>query len=225
MISIVDRGDADLRVPGMAERIQMTTLADFGKQNLALSVILGLPLLAILRGQASEPTMRVENWYRGDCMKGSHALMRSGCRFTSLIIVAFLSGCICNDGGFVCHVDGRVMDTNESPLSQRSVAAYMRPFPATVEDECDSLRTDDEGRLLVNFRTGLTWGYTELFGLIPLGSTKGPAPPRLETLYPAVRSPPGTWQYAALRLTKEQQRKAAPAERWISLGDIRMSAW
>lgn len=167
---------------------------------------------------------RIEgNRVLGESMKDHRTHMQSGCRLTLGIILALLSGCAYYDGGFVYHVEGRAIDAHESPLPRCRVGVRLRPFTATSsEDERAFSRTDDEGRFSRECTTRLSWGYMKLFNLIPLGSTKGPAPPPLKNLYLAVEVSPGRWQYAGLELTKEQQPKAAHAERWISLGDIRM---
>ncbi len=155
-------------------------------------------------------------------MTGNHVLMRLNHQSALLVVLAILAGCSYNDGIFVYHVDGRVMDADRSPLPQRPIVASLQPFTVNAEVERASFRTDDEGHFSLEFGTGLAWGYMELFGLIPLGSTKGPVPPCLENLYIAVQGPSGIWQCTELELTKERQRKAAPTERWISAGDIRM---
>jgi hypothetical protein len=151
----------------------------------------------------------------------SDDILRSGGGFAVLGILVILSGCSYHDCGFTYHVVGRALDADELPLPQRPIIADLRPF--TAWDERVAFRTDDEGHFSLRFGTGLAWGYMKLFGLIPLGSTKGPVPPRLENLYVAVQVPSGTWRYTELELTKEQQQKAAPAERWIDVGAMRIS--
>jgi hypothetical protein len=162
----------------------------------------------------------------------SDYLPRSGDGFAILGILVILSGCSYHDGFFTYHVDGRVLDANEAPFPQRpivadvdrrSIMAPLGPLAATGPDERVAPRTDDEGCFSLRFRTGLTWGYMKLFGLIPLGSMKAPVPRRLENLCVAVQVPSGTWRYTDLKLTKEQQHKAASGERWIDVGTIGIS--
>lgn len=165
-------------------------------------------------------------------MNKNHTLRRPDWPCALLVVLAFLSGCSFHDGGFTYHIGGRVLEANEAPLPQRplvaglrhrSIMADLRPFAVTAPDERVAFRTNDEGYFSLRFGTGITWGYMKLFGLIPLGSTKPPVPPRLENLYVAVQVLSGTWRYTDLELTKEQQRKAARGERWIDVGTIRIS--
>ena len=166
-------------------------------------------------------------------MNKNHTLRRPDRPFALLVVLAFLSGCSYHDGGFTYHVDGRVLDANESPFPQRPIVADvdrrssmapLGPLAATGPDERVAFRTDDEGCFSLRFGTGLTWGYMKLFNLIPLGSTKGPVPPRAESLHLAIQVPSGTWRFTELALTKEQQHQAAHAERWIDVGTVRISA-
>jgi len=138
------------------------------------------------------------------------------------LVLFILSGCSYSDGGFFYHVDGRAIDPGGSPLSQRAIMAYFESFKVNTESERGAVRTGDDGSFSVRFGTGLAWGCTRLFGLVPFGPTNGPKPPRLESLYFAVQEPAGTWQYVEVGLTREQQSKAAPAERWIKVGDVRV---
>ncbi len=165
-------------------------------------------------------------------MNKNHTLKRPDWPFALLVVLASLSGCTYHDGVFHYHVDGRIVDADGSPLPQRpivadvdrrSIMAPLGPVAAIGPDERVAFRTDDEGCFSLRFRTGLTWGYMKLFGLIPLGSTKAPVPRRLKNLCVAVQVPSGTWRYTDLGLTKEQQHKAARGERWIDVGTIRIS--
>jgi hypothetical protein len=150
----------------------------------------------------------------------SDDILRSGGGFAVLGILMILSGCSYYDCAFTYHVVGRVLDADGLPFLQRPIVADLRPFTA---QQRVAFRTDDEGYFALRFRTGIAWGYMKLFDLIPLGSTRGPVPPRLENLYVAVQVPSGRWRYTELELTREQQQKAAPAERWIDVGTIGVS--
>jgi len=122
-------------------------------------------------------------------MNRNHTFRRPDRPFALLAVLAFLSGCAFYEGGFAYHVDGRIVDGDGAPLPQRPAMADLR-LSATW-DERVTFRTDDDGYFALRFMTGLTWGYMKLFNLIPLGSTKGPVPPRAESLHLA-RSHPKT---------------------------------
>jgi len=143
-----------------------------------------------------------------------------------LFTIVLQNGCTYCDGGFAYHVHGTLMDAStRQPLADAKVAVHYQLFePNEDSPHWPGLsQTDSVGSFHKSFMTGLTWGYQELFGVIPLGNTKGPIPPELKTVILAVKRENGRWHVHEIPITPAQQKRAAPVERWIELGTISIS--
>ena len=81
-------------------------------------------------------------------------------------------------------------------------------------------RTDGSTSARMREQVGdTTWGYTLLFGFIPLGSTTPPEVPVLDHIFLHAHDQSG-WRTICAPLSREQQTRRKPGERWVHLGEI-----
>jgi len=142
--------------------------------------------------------------------------------FMSAAAVLCLAGCAVVDCAFVYHVGGRVVngDTGE-PLEGTLVAASKEELgPAMPPDWPGWARSDSLGRFSADYVTGPAWGYSLLFGFIPLGSKTGPVPPPLDTFFITAEDASGVLHSYEVATPPGGQMRTAPAERWIESGEL-----
>lgn len=141
----------------------------------------------------------------------------------ALLAVFLQSGCAYVDCGFKYNVHGTVIDSStQEPIVNVKMAVENQLFDVNKENLNwpGFSYTDDTGSFHDTFGTGITWGYQLLFGFIPIGSTKGPLPPKLQHVVLYVEKSDGSWYVQQIRIAETQQKRVAPAERWIELGTI-----
>jgi hypothetical protein len=139
----------------------------------------------------------------------------------SLSVLA-LSGCAVVDCAFTYHVSGRLVNGDTgAPLAGSRVAATRRQFESATSDNWPGwAHSDSTGRFMADLVTGPAWGYSLLFGFIPLGSRIGPVPPPLDTFFITAEDAGGARQTSEVATPAGGQERTAPAERWIELGDL-----
>jgi hypothetical protein len=125
------------------------------------------------------------------------------------------TGCAYHDGAFIYHASGRLVDAAQLPLAGRGMCVQLGPFRSATQPVTARVSTSENGRFEQEMMTGLAWGYTSLFGIIPLGSTH-PNPPVLEKVYVAIERSRGDWCYLELPVTRAQQSEPGAVE----LGDV-----
>lgn len=133
------------------------------------------------------------------------------------LLVTLVTGCAYHDGAFVYTASGRLVDDQQQPVADRPIFVSFGPLSPTTRPAEVRYRTSIDGQFSQKLMTGLAWGYTSLFGVIPLGSTN-PKPPPLERIYIAVESPTGEWVEREIALDKSQQKERGT----VSLGDFSM---
>ena len=143
-----------------------------------------------------------------------------------LLGVFSLSGCAYVDCGFEYHVHGTLIDSStKEPMPYVKMDFSDNSFDVTKEDPNwpGFSYTDGAGNFKDTFSTGITWGFQLLFGFIPIGSTKGPLPPEIQHVVLYVEKSHGSWYVQQIPVAAAQQKRVAPAERWIELGTISIS--
>jgi hypothetical protein len=148
------------------------------------------------------------------------------------IPVLSAAGCYHADCVTVRHIRGVLVESNGRPVSGWVGATEREEKPEYTYEaiavrekwagpDTSSLgltHTGENGRFeLVKSR--ITWGYTLLFGLIPLGSTTPPEVLVLDELFLHVHDEVG-WRSVRIPLSPEQQTRSKPGERWVSLGRV-----
>jgi hypothetical protein len=140
------------------------------------------------------------------------------------VAMALEAGCTMVDGywGYACN--GRMLwrDTN-TPAADVELWIAGSRVPEDMmayRTQGASVVTDEQGRYSASFSGGM-WGYTLLFGLVPLGSTSPPVPPELSVAYVYVREN-GQWREVEVPLPQGCQQRAEQGKRHITVPDIRL---
>lgn len=156
--------------------------------------------------------------------------------FRNVPLIALLiicSGCnyfsVFYDGCFIYHIRGvAISDTTGKPAADVNIifqlydSKYLEPNEVDYFWYHNFYRTDVNGVFSGGYNTGLSWGYTKLFDIIPLGSTTPPFPPKLKSIFIGLK-PPGLDGYIQeVNVTPDMQKRAKSAERWIELGTIKI---
>jgi len=143
------------------------------------------------------------------------------------------SGCIMVDCGWVQHIDGVVATQGGQPVSgwvgasdrERAPEQWCEPIPSREEwgkpheTWLGLTHTKEDGSFQLHHGSGITWGFTLLFGFIPLSSTTPPEVPVVDYVFIHVHDERG-WHSIHVPLTPKQQSKSEPGERWINVGKI-----
>ncbi len=145
-----------------------------------------------------------------------------GRSFVLAIAAAAVSGCAVVDGAFTYHVAGRIVDGDTgNPLAGKRVAASKQELePGTTDNWPGWALSDSAGRFSADLVTGPSWGYSLLFGFIPIGSRVGPIPPPLDTFFVTAQGADGSRRSYEVATPPGGQSRTAPAERWIELGGL-----
>ena len=133
-------------------------------------------------------------------------------------------GCINVDGSTVYTVHGRLTELGgQQPIREGLVAvATSSTFdPDDLPSDWSGFgRPDSDGRFAVGTE-GPPWGYSLLFGVIPIGSPEVPIPPPLEKLYVFYqRSRKSSWQRLSPDVGSSEQDRVEKGKRWVQLGNI-----
>ncbi|MHC4982984.1 MAG: hypothetical protein ACYTF6_07435 [Planctomycetota bacterium] len=143
------------------------------------------------------------------------------------------TGCVMVDCITVRHIEGVLVDARGRAISGWVGATEREANP---EQACHSIsdreewgepekswlgltHTGEDGRFSLDHGSAITWGYTLLFGFIPLGSTTPPDVPILDHIFLYVHGKDG-WRTVPVPLTPEQQTRSKPGERWIDISRI-----
>ncbi len=128
------------------------------------------------------------------------------------------------DGGFEYHVTGQIIDARTGePLAHRRVAVSGSPDLQPSAWSADTKRlglTDRRGGFEDTFGTGIEWGRTHFLGIRVHGPKTPPIPPERSEVCLYVEETPGQWITQRVPVAPEQQRRTAPAERWLDLDTI-----
>jgi hypothetical protein len=144
-----------------------------------------------------------------------------------------LAGCIMVDCGTVRHIDGRLVDADQRPINGWVGATLDQRNPEETYDAITDrerwgdpdkswlglTHTDEDGHFDLRCGSGINWGYTLLFGFIPLGSTRPPDVAVVDHLFLHIHDDRG-WRSTRVALTPEQQARAEPGKRWVGLGTV-----
>jgi hypothetical protein len=137
----------------------------------------------------------------------------------SLALAAVLSGCTNVDGGYryIYHASwNKATENDKRPetiglvVSLSHVAAYRL--------DAMSVKFPQAGELQGKVASGITWGYTAIFG-IPLGDTRPPIPPPIDSLYLYIDNGK-SWKEIVVPLAAESQRSAGRGWRQLELENI-----
>ena len=149
------------------------------------------------------------------------------------VVTSSLAGCTIVDCGTTRHIDGVLVDATGKPVSGWVGATEREAKPEETFDSISDreewgepekswlalTHTREDGRFSLDHGSGIRWGYTLLFGFIPLSSTTPPEVPVLDHIFLHVHDG-SSWHSVRVDLSSEQQNRREPGERWISLGRI-----
>ena len=151
-----------------------------------------------------------------------------------IAVVALSStGCVIVDCGTTHQIEGVLVDGGGKPISGWVGATERDAKPekmyGLISDRekwgdpdkswLGLTHTAEDGRFNLDKTSGITWGFTLLFGFIPLSSTTPPDVPVLDHVFLHVYVNDG-WHTVRVSLTPEQQSRHKPGERWIDVGRI-----
>jgi len=144
-----------------------------------------------------------------------------------------LSGCTYVDCGTVKEISG-VLQTSDGTAVEGWVGASERERETCQiycsisdrekigdpsETRSGLVHTGEDGSFKLRNGSGISWGYSLLFGVIPLGSTTPPEVAPVKCLYLYIHDESG-WHTVRVDVTAEQQARSEPGRRWIDVGVV-----
>lgn len=155
-------------------------------------------------------------------------LRKTAAVFASVVLSAsILSGCTIVDGSLKYVVEGTAVDGAGEPVAGAKVAVTTRQgFDPSVErpDWPGFALTEKNGSFTASTYDG-SWGYSLLFGFIPIGSTTPPIPPTIDRVYLHYqRDKASAWQQVALPVDVSAQGEAEPGQRRVQVGTVKLGA-
>ncbi len=137
------------------------------------------------------------------------------------------SGCTNVDGSTVYSIQGRLTASDSQlPIREglivvaRSSTFHPDDLLPSDSDWSGFGRPDSDGRFAVEIE-GPPWGYSILFGFIPIGSTEPPIPRPPEKLYVFYQRRQGSsWRRLSSDVKSSEQDQVEKGKRWVKLGNI-----
>jgi len=154
-----------------------------------------------------------------------------------IVLVAAMAlsatGCVNVSCGTVRHVEGTLVDVAGKPIDawvgvsneQADLDRRYGDFSIRLQigkpDEtwCGLTHTRQDGHFVLKDGGDIIWGYTLLFGFIPLGNPCPPRVPVVDHIFIHTRNDEG-WRSTRVPLTAEQQKRHKPGQRWVDLSTV-----
>lgn len=135
-----------------------------------------------------------------------------------MTLLAVLSGCANVDGGYMYTYRARLSSATKDKRPEE-IRLVVSLSPVAVERlDAMSVNFPRTGELEGKLASGITWGYTAIFG-IPLGDTRPPIPPLIDSLYLYIDNG-NSWKEIVVTLAAESQRSCGSGWRTLELGNI-----